>query len=149
MVSMFELSAHQLLDYFQGCWQLQRHISDQPPMSGTAEFTADPTEPDQLDYLEKLAWQGPAGSSIHAQRAYTYRRTDSGLAIDFADGVSAGALFLAFDFERAHELASHHLCIADHYDGRFVFQSETSFELSFQIVGPHKDYRIRTQFLRG
>ncbi|PTY36205.1 hypothetical protein BGP77_02520 [Saccharospirillum sp. MSK14-1] len=145
---MFELNATELLNYFRGQWRLQREVSDQPAMMGIAEFTDNAVHKYQLDYLEKLSWPGPSGQAIHAQRAYTYRRTDSGLTIDFADGVSAGELFLAFDFTRAHELISHHLCIADHYDGHFVFHSADRFELSFQVVGPHKDYQITTLFDR-
>lgn len=145
---MFELNADQLLNYFRGHWRLQREVSDQPVMTGTAEFADCADHSRQLDYLEKLSWPGPNGQPIHAQRAYLYRQTDTGLAIDFADGVSSGKLFLAFAFERAHELTSHHLCIADHYDGRFVFYSTDRFELSFQVVGPHKDYRITTVFER-
>lgn len=117
-------------------------------MWGKAEFSPSQAQKKQLDYSEKLAWPGPGGQLIRAQRAYTYRQTETGLAINFADGVNPGSLFLAFDFERASELVSHHLCIADHYDGRFVFHSEKSFELSFQVVGPHKDYQISTLFER-
>ena len=145
---MFELTATEVLNYFQGSWRLQREVSDQPLMKGVAEFTPNPSQTNQLDYIEKLSWPAPNGQPIHAQRAYTYRQTETGLAIDFADGVSSGALFLAFDFARAHELKSHHLCIADHYDGRFVFHSADQFELSFQVVGPHKDYQITTWFER-
>lgn len=145
---MFELRADQLLNYFCGRWRMQRQVSAQPLMTGEAEFSISTTQDHQLDYLEKLSWPGPDGRVIQAQRCYTYRRTVTGLCIDFADGVSAGQLFLAFEFERAHELASHHLCIADHYDGRFVFYSADRFELSFQVIGPHKDYRITTLFER-
>lgn len=145
---MFELTATQVLKYFQGSWRLRREVSDQPLMTGIAEFTPSLSKNNQLDYIEKLSWPGPGGQPIHAQRAYTYRQTETGLVIDFADGVSTGELFLAFDFERAHELTSHHLCIADHYDGRFVFHSADRFELSFQVVGPHKDYQITTLFER-
>ena len=146
---MVTVKASEILNYFSGHWQIRRHISDQPEMRGDAEFRASPGAGGQLHYVERLSWAGPNGQPIQAQRAYTYRRTDTGLAIDFADGVNPGALFLAFDFEQASELTSHHLCIADHYDGRFVFHSMDSFELSFQVVGPHKDYRINSRFQRG
>lgn len=145
---MFELSADELLSYFQGRWRLLRQVSHQPLMSGDAEFSAAQLQPKQLAYVEKLAWPGPEGPLIRAQRRYTYRQTDTGLAIDFADGVSAGSLFLRFDFERAHRLTAHHLCVADHYQGQLVFYAADHFELSFQVVGPQKDYQITTTLHR-
>ncbi|WP_108125646.1 DUF6314 family protein [Saccharospirillum mangrovi] len=145
---MFDVAASNILNYFTGAWRLERRVTDQPLMHGEAQFSPSATQPNHLDFVERLSWPAANGQRIQAQRAYTYRRTDTGLAIDFADGVSTGALFLAFDFDRASELTSHHLCIADHYDGRFVFHSAQAFELSFQVVGPHKDYHIRTRFER-
>lgn len=145
---MFEVSADSVLTYFSGSWRLKRQVTDQPLMFGEAQFTPNATQAHQLDFIEHISWLNAKGQQLQAQRAYCYRRTDAGLAIDFADGINAGALFLAFDFDRAHELTSHHLCIADHYDGHFVFHSAQAFELSFQVIGPHKDYRIQTHFER-
>ncbi|ETX09493.1 hypothetical protein MUS1_08695, partial [Marinomonas ushuaiensis DSM 15871] len=68
--------------------------------------------------------------------------------IFFSDGATKGDVFLSFAFTQASILTSHHLCIKDHYNARFEFLSDNEFELSFNVMGPKKDYSIQTQFTR-
>ncbi|MGO3345623.1 MAG: DUF6314 family protein [Marinomonas sp.] len=145
---MYEIESKQVLPYFLGDWKVQREISGFGDIVGQAKFTLNSGSEQRLEYREAMVLPNSVDQKPNAFREYEYRITDMGFDIFFADGATKGELFLSFAFTHASTLTSYHLCIKDHYDAKFEFLSETEFELSFSVVGPHKDYAIRTRFIK-
>lgn len=145
---MYAISAKEVLSYFLGHWRVQREISGFGNITGQASFQRHESEAQWLEFQEAMVLPGAKESKPNAFRRYTYRMTDLGFDIYFSDGATDGALFLSFAFTQASILTSHHLCIKDHYNAKFAFLSDHEFELSFSVVGPKKDYSIKTRFTK-
>ncbi|TXR54685.1 DUF6314 family protein [Reinekea thalattae] len=143
---MYFIQADQVGDYFLGSWKVKRSITGFGEISGDARFRVNQDDPDVLDFNEAMIL--PNSDKANAFRSYQYRIQKNGFDIFFSDGPDNGKLFLSFSFNKESTLTSHHLCIKDHYDARFQFNSENNFVLSFSVVGPKKDYQIHSTFHR-
>lgn len=146
---MYAIEAKDVLSYFLGDWKIHRVISEFGEITGRARFRLNGERDQHLDYTETVMLPSFGEQKTNAFREYEYRMTDAGFDIFFSDGATKGQLFLSFVFAQASRLTSHHLCIQDHYDAEFVFLSGDEFELSFTVVGPKKDYSIRTRFIKA
>ena len=145
---MYAIEAKDVLSYFLGDWKIHRVISEFGEITGRARFRLNGESDQHLDYKEAVMLPRLGEQKANAFREYEYRMTDAGFDIFFSDGATKGQLFLSFAFAQASILTSHHLCIKDHYDATFEFLSDDEFELSFCVIGPKKDYSIRTLFTR-
>jgi len=145
---MYAIEAKDVLRYFLGDWKVQRTISGFGEIPGEASFHRHADNEQWLDYQEAMVLPNSDQQKPNAFRRYSYRMTASGFDIFFSDGATKGDLFLSFAFTQASTLTSHHLCIKDHYDATFEFLSDTEFQLSFSVVGPKKDYSIKTRFTK-
>lgn len=151
---MYSIEAKAVSSYFLGDWKVHRVISGFGEITGQATFQANNQLDGYLDFNEAMVLpssQNQNGGQDHkpnAFRTYEYRMMPEGFDIYFSDGATKGDLFLSFVFTQASVLTSHHLCIKDHYDATFEFFSDDEFELGFSVVGPKKDYSIRTRFTR-
>jgi hypothetical protein len=147
---MYTIEANAVSLYFLGDWKVQRVISGFGEIAGQATFQVNDLRDDYLDFQEAMILPNLKGQDQkpNAFRTYEYRMTSDGFDIYFSDGATKGDLFLSFAFTQASVLTSHHLCIKDHYNATFEFLSDDDFELSFNVVGPKKDYSIRNRFTR-
>jgi hypothetical protein len=149
---MYAIESSAVLSYFFGDWEVTRVISGFGEITGRARFQINAQHDDYLDFQEAMVLPSVQdkgqGQKPNAFRTYEYRMTSEGFDIYFSDGATKGELFLSFAFTQASILTSHHLCIKDHYDATFEFLSDDEFELSFSVLGPKKDYSIRTRFHR-
>ena len=61
-----------------------------------------------------------------------------------------GRLFYDLQFVEQSESSAlgDHLCEADRYKAFYHFISTDNFVLKYDILGPEKDYTIRTEFIR-
>ena len=147
---MYAIESSAVSLYFLGDWKANRVISGFGEITGQATFQVNDQHDDYLDFQEAMVLPSAQNKEQkpNAFRTYEYRMTSEGFDIYFSDGATKGDLFLSFAFTQASILTSHHLCIKDHYDATFAFLSDDEFELSFSVVGPKKDYSIRTRFTR-
>lgn len=145
---MYEIAAKDVLSYFLGDWEVHRTISGFGEISGKARFQRHTDNEQWLDFQEAMVLPNSDQQKSNAFRRYSYQMTASGFDIFFSDGATKGTLFLSFVFTQASKLTSHHLCIKDHYDATFEFLSDHEFALCFTVVGPKKDYSIKTRFTK-
>lgn len=135
-----------LQDFLTGRWRIARRISDARAgmigrLTGWAIFTpsADGLVHDETGDLSFGAYQGPVTRTYH-------------LAIE---GPSAGIVRHADDsLFHALDLASGmadivHACGDDQYRGRYRVLDENNFSVSWQVMGPRKQYRLSTLHRRA
>lgn len=138
---------HQLFRSFEGLWKIQRVISTGEKMAGTATFKPCAENPDTLKYHERGQLTTPSGIKFDVFRDYEYRFDQKSNAIDvlFSDGRHFHTLIFGHCLKEAQ---GHHLCIKDNYNARYQFIDPETFELSYQVIGPKKDYSITSQFTK-
>jgi len=79
------------------------------------------------------------GQRFAAQRRYIWQTTGDGIAVLFEDGRA----FHDFDPEQGGQ-ASEHQCGEDMYRGGYGFSNWPSWSVTWDVVGPRKDYRSVT-----
>ncbi len=80
---------------------------------------------------------------FEAERQYLWRQDAGRIHVDFADG----AVFHDFDPETGGQ-ASEHLCGEDMYRGGYDFSEWTCWSVTWEVLGPRKDYRSVTWYVR-
>jgi hypothetical protein len=156
----------------QGMWTLQRKIDTRKSTShggsflGTAHFhprvpTATAYSAEYL-YVEEGKFTMEHGLSFPATRRYIYRYNEftDQITAWFADddGLSVGALFNTWKFERPYPpyvgwvAKGHHWCDPDTYKNvcEFAFEGATlrKFDITYEAEGPNKDYSHQSWYTR-
>ncbi|MCZ6886558.1 MAG: DUF6314 family protein [Rickettsia endosymbiont of Ixodes persulcatus] len=83
---------------------------------------------------------------IPANKEYRYVFKNSNITKYFI--APENSLFYRLDFIDNAKAIGSHLCDKDQYDATYIFLTPDSFTLSYQVLGPQKDYNINTVFNR-
>lgn len=83
---------------------------------------------------------------ILANKEYRYILEDDNIVKYFAK--AENNLFHRLDFIDNTKAIGNHLCGSDQYNATYIFLNPDSFTLSYQVLGPQKDYNINTVFNR-
>ena len=130
-----------------GQWRFEREIPGRAVMSGEACFTL--VDEGTAVYEEAGEVRLEDGQRLHAKQSYVYRRVEGGFAVLFRE---TGELFqeVVFGVGAGGELRgeARHLCRADEYVSRYAFGLDGGFEVRHRVIGPRKDYSIRTVYRR-
>lgn len=134
-----------LRDFLPGNWHLTRIVKGFPrqevvTMKGIASFIPNETG---LTYKEKgdYLYQG---QHLYFQQTYYYQKEkEAKYGVYFQDKRWFYALFLSNKTQKIQ-----HLCGKDAYQGLFLWQSEDTWELCWQVKGPTKDFSIETLYER-
>ncbi|NDV01039.1 DUF6314 family protein [Pseudoroseicyclus tamaricis] len=125
-----------------GRWQIARQIDDRRAgeagtFAGTAEFTGGPVE---LRYLEEGELTMGGRAPLRAARSYVWRFTPAGVELYFDDG----RFFHAIGADGRGE----HPCGEDLYRVRYDFSGWPAWQAEWRVVGPRKDYVLRSRYTR-
>ena len=142
-----------VLGYLEGAWRFERVVkgSQSATAIGTATFTRLSEESDALHYSERGRIT-ELGASFY--REYVYRLQDEQLRVYFCQESCSTDLFhtILLNREKLYIRGSgKHLCLADHYDLRYMFPPDFSssfFGIFCKVHGPKKNYTIETTFHR-
>lgn len=159
-----------MIDYFKGNWELYRHISDGTHMQGQAILTPHHTM-DTLYYKESGHFYTPSGvfdffqdylfmltplektpynspekghTLTHPMRLSLYFLEKKSITPSPPHNVEKGRLFMTFD---SHGQGMH-TCKNDVYKGFFHHEQQNTFQLSFNVNGPRKNYSMCTLYKR-
>ena len=138
-----------ILTLLQGQWSLNRQYFGVPgSLRGRAIWLPDAS--DGLHYAEEGVLQIGA-ARMSATRRYDFRPAGDAVEIRFADGPSAGGLFLRLIFVAAADgmavASASHLCAADLYEGEWRI-GRAELHATITASGPHKAYRMISRYDR-
>ena len=132
------------LEDFVGAWQLNRQILQSSGeaflFKGQANFTWSDSH---LLYHESGLVTAPDGRALQAERTYLWRQQ------------AGGKIDVLFDDNRyfhtfsTAEPRAEHLCGDDHYVVNYVFDNWPSWESTWQVTGPRKDYKMKSLYQRA
>lgn len=130
---------------FAGRWSLSRQIEDRLAgamgrLEGEAVFLAD--EGGGLIYRETGQLRLGDGPAFAAERGYLWRSVGGVIVVDFADGLPF------HQFDPSGDTAAQHLCIADDYRVRYDLVRWPDWLAEWNVLGPRKDYRMRSHYRR-
>jgi hypothetical protein len=118
--------------------------------SGSAKFSK---TTDGLYYREELEQtEPPTTTPLKGFREYFYGAENENLVIMHATAGVTGANFMTLQFGSTNTgvVTSHscHLCSADRYEGSFRFLLPETFEITYRVTGPKKDYTMVSRYSR-
>jgi hypothetical protein len=126
---------------FEGCWQLERRITNavgpDATFTGTAEFAPQGAA---LILRESGHMRIDGQAPMQATRVYRWQVATDGIDVFFDDG------------RFFHHIApgqtpqAHHDCAPDVYDVAYDFSRWPQWSAVWQVKGPRKDYRMETQY---
>ncbi|WP_339771486.1 DUF6314 family protein [uncultured Paraglaciecola sp.] len=132
------------LEDFWGAWQLNRQILQNSGeaflFAGQANFTWSDSH---LLYHESGLVTAPDRKALQAERTYFWRQQ------------AGGKIDVLFDDNRyfhtfsAAEPCAEHMCGDDHYVVNYVFDHWPSWESTWQVKGPRKDYKMISLYQRA
>lgn len=132
------------LEDFIGAYDVHRVIEDarsgaQSRFEGRADITA------TLDgaLYRETGTLNVNGQSLRAERSYAWSQQGARIHVQFADG----APFHDFDPATGGQ-ATEHLCGQDMYRGGYDFSQWSCWSVTWDVVGPRKDYRSVTLYVR-
>ena len=132
---------------FTGLWHIRRDIFDfDSQWSGrfTGQGIFQPTETNRRAYAEEGSLQFAGLHSVKATRRYGYDIVSkSRVEVRFEDG----RFFHHFD-PAGQEAWAEHLCDADLYEVRYLFDAEDHWRAEWRVEGPRKNYRMVTRYDR-
>lgn len=140
-------NAENVFDRLEGTWTLNREIVGAARMTGTAVFRRLPNG--LFAYREEARVQLENGKSHAGSQNYFYERAAGGFSVFFAEEPMRlfHAVAVVPEGDRLVGTTTH-LCIADTYDSRYVFNQDGSFEVEHTVKGPRKEYVSGTVFTR-
>lgn len=146
------MGVSQLLDQFEGCWQLSRRIEQEhATMRGSATFSR--AENDVLLYHEEGLLTLHNGQTVRCTRRYKFLAQGESLVIRFNDGPDDGKIFVELAFSGGATgiltAADKHYCGKDIYSVVYRLNLPDSYETDVRVSGPNKDYRAVTRYTRG
>lgn len=125
---------------FEGAWRIRRsmefHDGSSAVFEGTAVWRPDPAG---LAYLEEGTLHMPDQVPMVATRRYLWQPD---LSVWFDDG----RYFHTVPATGGH---TDHWCDPDHYGVTYRFTDWPTFEVEWRVVGPRKDYRMRSSYTRA
>lgn len=132
------------LEDFTGRWRIERRIDDRlggvtGRFEGVAEFTPAATG---LAYREEGRLRLGAGPEVVAVRDYLWRQEGGRIVVLHGDGRPF------HDFDPA-EPGARHWCDPDDYRVRYDFARWPEWRAEWTVLGPRKDYTMRSTYYRA
>jgi len=140
-----------------GSWNLYRTITSPKfqPMTGSGKAIFEKYQKDapSLLYKEELTLHLPS-ESINASKDYIFRLIDNQISVFFNENPERFFYTLKFDDDHPtadrlfQQAGGEHLCGNDNYRASYSFFDDNTFELTYQVSGPKKDYTTITKYNR-
>ncbi|AFT80969.1 hypothetical protein FGL89_04615 [Leuconostoc carnosum] len=145
-----------LKQFFSGQWDITRTITDSDKrlyatVRGTANFCHHTQNALILEEKGQVSLVD-TGRNLDFTRQYIYVFDQQGMSIYFHDDITANnGLYQAYDWDdKSKQLQPRdkYLCSLDVYDAQFHLENAKTFWQNTDVVGPHKDYHVKTIFTR-
>lgn len=136
--------------FLEGEWVVRRHFEGScgGAFSGKASFAPKADSVSSYQYTEQGELTDSEGKTFDAKQSYRYRLEDRTLQVlkrEASDWIVMHEL--EFDLKDGIATAQHvHLCGEDHYATVYRVDFSGTFEITYSVSGPKKDYRIRSVF---
>jgi len=143
----------QVFKFLRGVWSVRRRFegSYTGAFSGEASFQPEPEGSLAYLYAEQGELTDAEANRFDAKQSYLYRLAEGKLQVLKCDR-SEWEPMHEFDFvaEDSSAVGRHiHLCGQDHYAATYrVDLTEDTWEVSYTVSGPKKDYRIHSIYTR-
>ncbi len=128
------------LNDFEGAWTLRRFITHasgaEAEFRGTATWT--PDDQGRLRCSEDGLLKVGQGAPVTARQTYLW---EDGLRVHFSDG-------RFFHTVPASGGDASHWCDPDQYDGAYDFSDWPKWTVTWRVLGPRKDYTMRSAYSR-
>lgn len=144
-----------LIDIFAGEWNFKREIRHLATnevfatATGNATFTKSP-DSNILLYSEtgKLILS-KTNTVTNFYKNYLYQFLDDHFQVYFSDSCKPQALYQNYRYNAAEaNPVQEHLCNADTYNTKYLFDEQNAFRQKVEVMGPRKNYSIVTLFSR-
>lgn len=144
-----------LIDIFAGEWNFKREIRYLQTNElfataiGNAVFTKS-VEPNVLLYNEtgKLTLSA-TNTTTNFYKNYCYQFSGDHFQVYFSDSCKPQALYQNYRYNAAEATpVQEHLCNADTYNTKYLFDEQNAFRQKVEVMGPRKNYSIVTLFSR-
>ncbi|HJD56041.1 MAG TPA: DUF6314 family protein [Rickettsia endosymbiont of Pyrocoelia pectoralis] len=137
--------AKELFLKLPGKYHIKRTISNHGCGEGIAYFSQ--INPNELLYKEELNFTYHGyDNQILAVKEYKYIFENNNIIKYFTDKESS--LFYKLDFVSNTKAIGSHLCGQDQYNATYIFVNPDSFSLTYEVLGPQKNFNISTIFTR-
>lgn len=130
-----------------GKYTVKRIIDNHGCGDGVASFLQ--INPNELLYKEELNfYYHDYDNKILAVKEYKYIFENNGITKYFTD--ENNRLFYRLDFINKEniKIMGSHLCGNDQYNATYIFLNPDSFSLTYEVLGPKKNFNINTVFTR-
>ncbi|KAK5579355.1 hypothetical protein RB653_009037 [Dictyostelium firmibasis] len=114
-------------------------------VTGTASFNQLEDE-FSYQYQEEGILKQPDNTEFNVSQRYIYRFKDDIITVYFDE--KPERLFHTLNFDNSSLAKGHHLCGKDTYDSIYQFVSPKEFKLIYSVLGPKKNYKITTTFIK-
>ena len=142
----------QVFQFMQGRWSAHRQFEGnyRGAFQGDASFVLESGGAPAYRYTEQGKLTDEAGQRFDAKQSYRYCLTEKNLEVlKREDAVWTVMHQLDFRDDGGIATAGHtHLCGQDHYTAVYRVDLSGSWEVSYRVTGPKKDYRICTKYSR-
>lgn len=126
-----------------GKYHIKRTIDNHGYGEGISYFLQINTN--ELLYKEELNFHyHGCDNEILAVKEYKYILENNGITKYFTDEKSS--LFYQLDFVDNTKAIGSHLCGRDKYNATYIFLDSDSFSLTYEVLGPKKNFNINTVF---
>ncbi len=138
--------AQDIITRFNGSYDIARKISAPDPSNSFSGFgrAAFIQQSDNITlYQEEVTLYGTTNKAIlNMKKSYFYKYDSHNQKIQklFTDKT----LFYELNFKEGY-FSGQHLCNLDQYTARYLFSND-HFNITYNIVGPEKDYEISTNY---
>ncbi len=135
------------LDDLIGTWRLWRTVFDRRTQKGSAmwgEATFSPGKEDELVYVEEVMHRREGKGAYRAKQRYRYKLKEDKLEM-YRCNEAPNTPFLTLPTEKLQGKAQ---CGADRYELDWNFKGTEMFLQRYRVLGPRKDYVIRSLFSR-
>lgn len=149
------IAVKKLFQRLLGTWHIQRLLGQVGIMEGVAHFRA--WSPEVWHYQERGIADWKAQKKISVYREYAYLCQEDTIAVHFWDPKLQQPAKLLHTLSFGEEVTSRgvrvahgmHQCGEDTYKACYRFFTQDHFELTYQVEGPRKDYKLQTVFRRA
>jgi len=133
-----------LQDFFTtlpGQWQLVRHANDGTSWTGKAQI--EQLQEDKLLYEEAVE----SGESVSGFQRHVIR-WQGGKVLFFEAARPSDSPFLTLNGASEGKYAGQGICGQDHYRATYTLENADSWQVSYTVNGPKKDYQLHTVYKR-
>ena len=141
------MSPDAIFGWLEGEWSFVRVVRGQAQMTGSARVVVQGAQ--TALYAERATVQLVEGGVLRGERRYVYRAEPSGFDVLFE---RTGAVFQGLRFKEDAEgdlcAEATHACEGDVYRSTYRVRAGGGFEVEHVVLGPRKDYAMRTVYRR-